>query len=283
MNLNVHLGISSYAFAWSIGIPGYFPDKPMNAFDLLRASSKLDVHLVQIADNLPLHELTPTELGDLINLASELGIDIEVGTRGIAGDNLLKYLEIAKLVESPILRVVIDTPEHHPSEDEIVYIIKGLVSKFEDAGVTLAIENHDRFSSKMLSRIIYRIDSKYVGICLDSTNSFGTLERPQEVVKELGELIVNIHLKDFTIHRLKHNLGFIIEGSPIGEGMLNIPMFLREIFSYGRNPSIILELWTPPEDNINATLEKEKQWVDSSLKNLSNILALHGFQIIKYS
>ncbi len=228
MNFNVRLGISSYAFAWSIGIPGYFPNIPMSVFDLFKTASKLGIHLVQVADNLPLHTFTDIELYNLMNLAGELDINVEVGTRGIANNNLLKYLKIAELFKSPILRVVIDTPEHHPSEDEIVSTIRKLVPKFEDAGITLAIENHDRFSSKMLSRIIYRIDSRYVGICLDSTNSFGTLEHPQEVAKELGELVVNIHLKDFVIHRLNHNLGFIIEGAPAGEGMLNIQNFSRK-------------------------------------------------------
>lgn len=280
MNFNVRLGISSYAFTWSVGIPGYLPDNPMDAFDLLRTASKLGVHLVQIADNLPLHKLTNSELCKLIDLANELNINIEIGTRGIANNNLLKYLEIAEFFRSPILRVVIDTPDHHPSEDEIVSTIKNIIQKFETAGITLAIENHDRFSSKTLSRIVYRIDSKYVGICLDSTNSFGTLERPQEVAKDLGELAVNIHLKDFVIHRLNHNLGFIIEGTPAGEGMLNIPQFLDQVFSYGRNPSVILELWTPPESDIKATMEKEMQWVNLSIKNLSKILSSHGFHIV---
>lgn len=280
MNFDVRLGISSYAFAWSVGIPGYLPDKPMNAFDLFTLVSKLGIHLIQVADNLPLHKLTNIELYNLIDMANKLNIDVEIGTRGIANNNLLKYLEIAKLFRSPILRVVIDTPGHHPSEDEIVYTIKSVIPKFEMAGIILAIENHDRFNSKTLSRIIYRIDSRYVGICLDSTNSFGTLERPQEVAKELGELVVNIHLKDFVIHRLNHNLGFIIEGTPAGEGMLNIPQFLDQIFSYGRNPSVILELWTPPEDDIKTTMEKEMQWVNLSIKNLSEVLSSHGFHIV---
>lgn len=272
MNSNMRLGISSYAFAWAIGIPGYLPDKPMNAFDLLKTSSSLGINLVQIADNLPLHTLSYTELVNLKALADELNTDIEIGTRGIANDNLLKYLEIAKLFKSPILRVVIDTPEHHPCEDEIIYTIKSLVSRFENAGVILAIENHDRFSSKILSRIIYRIDSKHVGICLDSTNSLATLERPYEAAKELGELVVNIHLKDFIVRRLNHNLGFIIEGAIAGKGMLNIPRFLGEILNYRRNFSIILELWTPPENNIKATIEKEYQWVCSSINYLLTII-----------
>lgn len=281
MNFNVRFGISSYAFAWSIGIPGYMPDNPMSAFDLFRTAAKLGIHLIQVADNLPLHKVTNSELYNLIDLANELNLNVEVGTRGIEGDNLLKYLEIAELFKSPILRVVIDTPDHHPSEDEIVSKIKSLVPKFEADGVTLAIENHDRFNSKTLSRIIYRIDSRYVGVCLDSTNSFGTLERPQEVAKELGDLVVNVHLKDFVIRRLNHNLGFVIEGAPAGEGMLDIPQFLNQILSYGRDPSVILELWTPPEDDIKITIEKEIQWVNLSIKNLSDILSSHGFRMVK--
>ena len=34
---------------------------------------------------------------------------------------------------------------------------------------------------------------------------------------------INLHLKDFTIRRVSHKMGMIIEGTPAGKGMLNIP------------------------------------------------------------
>jgi hypothetical protein len=70
----------------------------MNAIALLVKAASLGVHVVQIADNLPLHRLAPAELDALGCRAAELGIAIEVGTRGTASDHLRGYLEIARRV-----------------------------------------------------------------------------------------------------------------------------------------------------------------------------------------
>jgi len=265
----MQLGISSYTFSWSVGIPDYMPETPMSVMELLDIAENLGVHLVQIADNMPLHRLSPSELGEL----SEKNIGIEVGTRGIANDNLRTYLKIADRLNSPILRVVVDTAEHHPSESEIVKIIKDILPDLKRTGITLAIENHDRFTSKSLARTIYRIDSEYVGICLDTANSFGSLERPDEVLETLGDLTVNLHLKDFIIHRASHNMGFIIEGRPAGQGMLDIPDILNGLCSRKRDVNVILELWTPPEDTIAATIEKEISWAEMSVQSLQKIIS----------
>jgi len=79
----MRIGLSTYAYSWNIGIYPHIPPHPFSVFDFLHSASLLGIHLVQIADNLPLHELTDTELERLKKEAKELGIDIEVGTRGL--------------------------------------------------------------------------------------------------------------------------------------------------------------------------------------------------------
>ena len=39
----MQLGIGSYAYAWSIGVPGHPPAQPMTAFDLLDEAARLGV------------------------------------------------------------------------------------------------------------------------------------------------------------------------------------------------------------------------------------------------
>jgi 3-oxoisoapionate decarboxylase len=53
--------------------------------------------------------------------------------------------------------------------------------------------------------------------------------------------VVNLHVKDFTIRRHQHMLGFEVEGTPAGQGMLNIPWLLGRLRDFGCNPNAILE------------------------------------------
>jgi hypothetical protein len=77
------LGISTYTYTWSIGVPGNLPAAPMSVLDLLDRAQQLNVRVVQMADNLPLDQLTPADLDAFANGAAERGIQVEVGTRGI--------------------------------------------------------------------------------------------------------------------------------------------------------------------------------------------------------
>ena len=258
----MRLGIGSYTYGWAVGAPC-----PMTAMDLLNRAAALGVGLVQVADNLPLHALSDGDLDRFADRASGMGIRVEVGTRGIAPDHLRTYLHLAQRLGSPILRVVIDSADHRPPVDEIVGTLQALMPAFERGGVVLAIENHDRFPAGVFARMLERIGSDYAGICLDTVNSFGALEGPEVVVDVLGPWAVNLHIKDFGIQRASHGMGFTVEGRPAGQGRLNVPWLLERL-DVGRDLNAILELWTPPEETLAATMAKEQAWAVESIAYL---------------
>lgn len=266
------LGLSTYTYTWSVGVPGHLPARPMSALDLLGQAGRLGVKVVQFADNLPLDQLAPEDLQAVQNCAAQKGIQVEVGTRGIAQEHLRRYLYLAVRFQSPILRVVMDTATHHPSAEEAVQLLVPLEREFTRAGVRLAIENHDRFQTPALADLVRRLGTHWVGICLDTVNSFGALEGPQVVVEALGPLTVNLHFKDFTIFRASHMMGFTIEGRPAGQGKLNGNWLLGELKRYGRECNVILELWTPPEDTVEATMTKEQRWAEESIAYLRTLI-----------
>jgi 3-oxoisoapionate decarboxylase len=107
-------GLGTYAYAWAIGIPGYSPPQPMDVFAFVKRAAQMGVRVVQIADNLSLHRLSEAELDQLRRETQAQGIQVEVGTRGIAPEHLLGYLKLTEQFASPILRVVVDTTDHHP-------------------------------------------------------------------------------------------------------------------------------------------------------------------------
>lgn len=254
-------------------MPGYpAPEKPLTALGLLHKARDFGVRVVQFGDNLPLDKLSSSEFDEMLREAESLGIALEVGTRGIGHDNLRLYLNIAQRCESPLLRVVVDTKEHHPSPQEIVEILRGILPEFEQAGVILGIENHDRFKVVTLAWIIEAVNSRYVGIVLDTVNSFGALEGPEIVVDTLGRYVVNLHVKEFTVRRLAHNLGFSVEGLPAGQGMLDVPWLLARLGESGREFNAILEQWPPLQDTIEATIEMEAAWAAESITYLRTLI-----------
>jgi sugar phosphate isomerase/epimerase len=244
----------------------------MTALDLCDKAVELGVSIVQICDNLPLHALSETQLEELRRTAQQRGIVIEVGTRGILPQQLQRQLQLARYFASPILRVVVDAAGHHPTLDEVVVLLGSWRSELERANICLAIENHDRFTAGQFRDVMTRLDSAYIGICLDTVNSFGALEGPATVVATLAPWVVNLHVKDFTVCRVEHPLGFVIQGCPAGQGQLDVPWLLRELRTAGRAPHAILEQWPAPESSLEVTIAKEDQWAATSVKFLRTLI-----------
>jgi len=270
----MRLGLSSYTYNWAVGVPNFpQPKQPLTAEALLQKAADQGVHLVQIADNLPLHALSSAQLDALASRANELSVVVEVGAVGIASDHLERYLRLAVRFRSPLVRVVIDTPDSQPTLDEIVELLHQSLPAFTAAGVWLAIENHDRLPAASLAHVIERCRGHHLGICLDTANSLGCGEDVSTLLRTLGPWIINVHIKDYCARRLPHNKGFLIEGCPAGSGILDIPQLLSDIARFGRDPNVILELWQSPDANIDETLAKEELWTHQSLHYLRQYLA----------
>lgn len=263
------LGLGSYGVAWGIGVPGYeAPPDPLDAFALLRLAHGLGLHVIQIADNLPLDNLTDAERAALRREADQRGILIETGTRGIQPEHLQRYLGFARMFNSPILRVVVDTPDHHPAPEEIIALLRPQLPALAAAGITLAVENHDRFKVQTLADILTALDHPNVGICLDTVNSFGSLEGPEVVLATLGRFVVNLHVKEFIIRRVDHNMGFVITGAPAGQGMLDVPRLLDRLHGEGCTFNAIIETWLAPSATMAATVAQELDQVRQSVTYL---------------
>ncbi len=269
----MRLGVSSFTFTWAVGLPGYVPARPLGPVDLIRRAVELGVKVVQFGDNLPLH-LCPTETWrDLRRAALAEGISLEVGARTLEESLLRRYVGLAAELGSPILRLVADPAEGEPSVSAIADRLRPILPDLRAAGVTLAIENHDRLTSAQLVALLEALASENVGICLDTVNSFGALEGPPLVIETLAPYAVNLHLKDFVIFRAPQNMGFIIEGRPLGQGRLDIPWVLEALRAHGRDPNAILELWTPAQKTLEETIALERRWAEESVRAARRFIA----------
>ena len=266
------LGISSYAYPWSCGLTGHVNPPAIDAFALLARAHAWKLSAVQLCD-WPLHEWPAAELARLKARADELGLAIELGTRGIAPAYVKQWIDVAEHLGARLLRTLLDTKTHEPSVDEAVTTLRLVAPRLEDANVCLMIENHDRFPAHALKHIVESIGSGCVQVCFDTANSFGCWERPEEVLAVLGPHVVNVHVKDVRIRRLGHSAGFVIEGTAAGQGMLDVRGLLHQARAFGREPTVIVEHWVTEEPTVEATLAKEQRMAEDSVRWLSDVLA----------
>ena len=69
-------------------------------------------------------------------------------------------------------------------------------------------------------------------------------------------------------------MGFAIEGTPAGQGRLDVPWLLGELkAATNRDFNAILELWPPPVADIENTVQKEAAWAVESVNYLRTLIS----------
>lgn len=261
------LGAGSYCWMWAIGVPGHSPASPLTAFDLLDRCHSLGLRVVQFGPNLP---LDPDTLDALAERARELAIEVEIGISGLDPAAIRHGVDLCRIFNATLLRTVdlYDGPPRSSAELErslrdALPILTG--------GVRLALENA-RTPARQLAAAFDTIGSPWLGVTLDTVNSLAVPEGVAEVVDALARHTLCLHVKDFQVRRIWHMMGFTVEGTPAGQGQLDIPWLLHRLRADGRDPNAILELWVPQQDTLSHTIALEDTWVNDSISHLRRLI-----------
>ena len=105
--------------------------------------------------------------------------------------------------------------------------IKSVAPIVEKHRIPLAIENHKDWLIPHMLKMLQRIDSEYVGVCIDTGNSFALLEDPMDVVTAYGPWAHSVHLKDMAV--CEYDGGFLVADVVLGEGTLDLPKIVEII------------------------------------------------------
>ncbi len=238
---NVRLGVGSYTW------PHEVERGQLTASQIIDRTEKFGLDCVQLCDNLPWDSLLRLHANSM---------PIELGATGLK--LLPSWIDLARKLHSPILRLVIDSADHHPDAVDVIAFVRTLLPRLESQGTILAIENHDRFPASVLARIVTELDSLVVGICLDTANSMGAGEGIDAVLETLASHVVCLHLKAISIQRVPNKMGFRVEGAKPNEGVVDFATTWTAISAHGRCQSVILEQW-PPDPKL------EYEWAEAGI------------------
>lgn len=263
------LGLSSFAYRWSIGVKGYIPSNPMNLDQFINKAISLNLSGVQICDNLRYYDLSECKLKKIKKRIEERRMFIETGAMNSNPMYLKTMLMVSNKLGSTILRVIPEINRYGSKkyiQDQLNSIIKDIEKVLDvakDSNVRLALENHANLSSEELLYIIKSIDDNFIGVCLDTMNSIVLMEHPLKTAQVLAPYSITVHLKDFRIE--KNSRGHKIIGVPLGEGLVDFPKIIKILKQSNLDPNINLELFVDKLENEEETLQWEDDCVAKSV------------------
>jgi len=103
--------------------------------------------------------------------------------------------------------------------------IESVAPIVEKYRIPLAIENHKDWLIPHMLKMLKKIDSEYVGVCIDTNNSFALLEDPMDLVKAYAPWAQAVHLKDMAVCECED--GFLLADVVFGEGTLDLPRIVE--------------------------------------------------------
>jgi sugar phosphate isomerase/epimerase len=275
------LGINTYTFMWSIGFQGVNPTHPKKAarpqvpltpFGLLEKARLLGVKLVQTGPNLPLDRLPEVDLDGFIRTAYDWGIQLELGTRGLGKEHLVRQAALARRMGATLIRTLPELNGEYVSDVHLILpALRAILPVLEGEDLQLAIEN-GRIPASDLHWLLDEIDSPHTGVVLDMVNSLAVPEGWKEVTRELAPYTMCVHYKDFTIRRAWHMMGFICDGAPSGKGFLDPKWLFDALQASPYDYNVIVELWPPEQETIETTIVLEQQWAVESVQFLRDYI-----------
>jgi len=251
------IGLGTYAFFWQ------HSDKtntPLSLTDMLQRTHDLGGGVFQICDYRPVLDYDPAQLQRLKRTADDLGIILELGTKGIRHDHLSGYLRVAEALGVNVIRSMVTAPDHRPTLAEAEQLLRAQLPAFAAADVTIALETYEQLSSRDLVTLIETLGSDRVGICLDPANCVAALEHPLNVIARCAPYVKNLHVKDFAFTRRGGWVGFTLEGTELGKGLLPYDEMIRAVRPEARGIHRIVEHWLTWQDDFEKTVTAENRW-----------------------
>jgi sugar phosphate isomerase/epimerase len=122
--------------------------------------------------------------------------------------------------------------------------------------VRLAVENHKDQRVEERVALLRRLDSPYIGACVDVGNNLALLEDPLTVVEALVPYAFTVHLKDQAVQEYAD--GFLLADAPLGQGCLE----LKKMVSLLRQakPGIHFSLETITRDPLRVPCLADSYW-----------------------
>jgi sugar phosphate isomerase/epimerase len=231
----MRIGLAVYGTTFGMGIDPASKRPAITPKQLLNKAKSLGLEGVE----LPASLIKGSDATSVANYAHESGLFITLETAGYDPHKLANAIDLCVRLGANTLRTIVRganiggdrrplAGRWQPFLHEILAGLKETTIIAEQAGVNLALENHQDLTSEELLWLCESIASPSFGITLDTGSTLATAEEPVDFARRVAPYVKNIHVKDYQIYMCEE--GYRLVRCPLGQGVVDFPT-LFEIFS----------------------------------------------------
>ncbi len=120
----------------------------------------------------------------------------------------------------------------------------------------LAVENHKCHRVEERLDLLKRLSSEWIGMCVDTGNSFALCEDPMDVVRAYAPFAYSAHLRDHAVQ--EYDEGFLFGETALGQGFFDVPAQVRVLRE--ARPESRFSLEVIARDPLKVPLLTPKYW-----------------------
>ncbi|SDY65102.1 sugar phosphate isomerase/epimerase family protein [Herbiconiux ginsengi] len=205
-----------------------------------------------------LEDLSTDQIQDLAGCNRNLGLYLELagpsinpcrGRRTVA-DVVAEWVELisrAAALGAPLANTSFGllrerTMQSPALEEQIgltTEVLRQLAPVGEAHNVAITVELHVDLTSRELVRMVEAVDSRFIGVNLDTANALGLMEDPVEAAERLAPFVRTVHLKDSCVYPAPGGYNWQ-GGSVLGRGLVDLPTIVDIL--YAANPDVNLNI-----------------------------------------
>lgn len=241
------LGLAVYGTTFMMGIHPRSTQPRITASQLLEQATQYGLQGIE----LPLSLLEGEDVAAVARKAQARGQYLVVASGGYDPKPLKEAVEAAVRLGAPTVRTVVGGADFGGDRRRMAgrwtsflqEVLSGLGEASraaEQAGVTLAVENHQDLASEELLWLCNEIGSPSFGITLDTGNPLATAEEPVDFARRLGPHLKHVHLKDYWTYLSDE--GYRLVRCPLGQGVVDFPALFDVFAEYCPKVNMSMEL-----------------------------------------
>jgi sugar phosphate isomerase/epimerase len=120
----------------------------------------------------------------------------------------------------------------------------------------LAVENHKGLRVDERLDLLKRLSSEWIGMCVDTGNSFALCEDPMDVVRAYAPFAFSVHVRDQAVQEYEE--GFLFTDTALGKGFLDVPATVRTLRE--ARPDVRFNLEVIARDPLRVPVLTAKYW-----------------------
>lgn len=246
-DVRLPVGLTTSGTLYSMGLHPDAGREPLTVRGLIDRARELGLGGVEPSARM----LDGQDLEALGAYASGAGLFVVIDTGGYDPDKLAPVIKSAGRIGATTVRTVIGgariggdrrplAGRWQPFLDCVLDGLRACVEVAEQAGVTLAVENHQDLASEELLWLHETIGSQHFGITLDTANPLATAEEPVDFFRRVAPVTKHVHLKDYQVW--PSDEGYRLVRCAVGDGLTDFPTLLEILAAQAPAATMSLEI-----------------------------------------